>query len=146
MKIIEFIVPGIPRPQGRPRAGRRGKHASVYKDEKSRTSEQTFLSLCIQHRPDVPFTGAVNLKLKFVFPRPKNHFGTGRNNAVLKESAKWISHTKTPDLDNLVKLVADSFNGIFWEDDKQIDNLTAEKRYGNPPRTVVLIMAETKDV
>ena len=54
--------------------------------------------------------------------RPKNHYRTGKYADQIKE--KWItlSHTKKPDIDNLVKFVMDSLSGIngFFLDDNQI--------------------------
>tara|TARA_R110000823_G_scaffold207725_1_gene338250 strand:+ start:245 stop:436 length:192 start_codon:yes stop_codon:yes gene_type:complete len=51
-------------------------------------------------------------------------------------------HTKTPDVDNLAKFVADSFNTHFYKDDSQIIELKAEKYYvghGEKARTEVMI-------
>ena len=46
---------------------------------------------------------------------------------------------KKPDIDNLIKLVADSLPG-FYKDDRQIVMVNAKKLYcaeGDSPRTVV---------
>lgn len=50
-----------------------------------------------------------------------------------------ISPTGKPDIDNVVKLVADSLNGIMWHDDAQIVRLVAEKRYAAEPETVITV-------
>ena len=38
----------------------------------------------------------------------------------VKVTMKWYRATKTGDLDNRTKIVADSLNGIVWADDSQI--------------------------
>ena len=44
-----------------------------------------------------PFTGPLKLEVTFFFPRPKGHFGTGKNAGILKATAplfhfnSWIS-------------------------------------------------------
>ena len=38
--------------------------------------------------------------------------------------------TVKPDLDNVVKLIGDALNGIAWNDDQQIVQVAAGKKYG----------------
>ena len=71
-------------------------------------------------------------------PRPKAHYGTGRNVGRLKESAP-LHHVKTPDLDNLKKFVLDVLNEIVWRDDSQIVQLSGAKEYSENPRTEIII-------
>lgn len=95
----------------------------------SKRDKADFLAKCMNNRPNKPIKTAVSVKLEFYFVRPKSHFGTGKNSGKLKMSAPAF-HIKTPDLDNLVKFVLDSLNGVFYEDDRQINNLLAWKGYG----------------
>ena len=44
-----------------------------------------------------------------------------------------ISHTKKPDLDNLVKLVLDAYNGVLYDDDSQIISRSLSKMYSLTP-------------
>ena len=77
----------------------------------------------------------------FYFNRPKSHFRTGKYTYLLRDDAP-TQHTKKPDIDNLVKFVADSFNTHFYKDDSQIVELKAEKYYisqGEQARTEVMI-------
>lgn len=73
--------------------------------------------------------GAVSLSLVFVRPRPKGHFGTGRNAGVLKSSAPEYP-TARPDVLKLARAVEDSCSGVLWVDDSQVVRLQAEKRWG----------------
>ena len=77
----------------------------------------------------------------FYFNRPKSHYRTGKYSYLLRDDAP-THHTKTPDVDNLAKFVADSFNTHFYKDDSQIVELKAEKYYisqGEQARTEVMI-------
>jgi len=72
--------------------------------------------------------GPVRLSTVFYFVRPKCHYGSGANAAVLKGTAP-VSHTGFPDLDKLVRCLADSLTGVIWVDDSQVCDLIAEKRW-----------------
>ena len=52
---------------------------------------------------------------------------------------------KKPDIDNILKCVADSLNTIAYDDDKQIVHMDIEKYYGEEPRTEV-ILKEREDI
>ncbi len=86
-------------------------------------------------------TGPLNVALAFYFRRPKSHYRTGKNKYMLKDNAPE-QHVSTPDLDNLVKFVCDSYNNHFYKDDSQIVEIRAEKHYieiNDFPRTEVMI-------
>lgn len=75
--------------------------------------------------------GPVQLRVEFVFPRPKSHFGSGRNAGALKAGAPEYM-TRAPDVDKLVRAIGDSLSGIVIRDDAQISHVNAWKRYGEP--------------
>lgn len=79
--------------------------------------------------------GPVQCQLNFTLPRPKSHFGTGRNADRLKPNVPdW--HGKKPDADNLAKAVMDAMSAAgVWQDDAQVSDLRVTKQYG--PRTGV---------
>lgn len=52
-----------------------------------------------------------------------------------------ISHTSTPDLDNIVKCVADGLIHTVYADDKQIVSIKAQKRYCRPERGPALYVS-----
>lgn len=51
------------------------------------------------------------------------------------------SPTKKPDADKLLRAVLDSLTGIAYEDDAQVVRVIAEKQYGSPESTVVMVRA-----
>ena len=50
-----------------------------------------------------------------------------------------IMPTKRPDVDNVIKCVADGLNGIAWRDDSQIVSVLANKFYSTRPRVEIEI-------
>ena len=81
---------------------------------------------------DWDINAAISLRCEFVFPRPLSHYGTGKNATKLKPSAPRY-HVKTPDVDKLVRGVADSIGDavarVLLNNDSQIVSIYAAKRY-----------------
>lgn len=46
-----------------------------------------------------------------------------------REAIEWGWMAQKPDVDNAIKGVLDSCNGIIWKDDKQVASISAFKRY-----------------
>ena len=131
---ITFFIPGDPRPhlRHRDRAGGRGKYDPSAKDK------EAFLYLAKKYAPKKPIKGPIEMILHFAMKRPKSHYGTGRNSWKLKLSASG-SYVAKPDLGNLVKLVEDALNGVFYVDDAQIWSTDAMKAYRDEPGTMVIM-------
>ena len=58
------------------------------------------------------------------------HYGTGRNADKLKDSAPK-RHTTSWDVDNAMKFILDSMNGVFFRDDRQIYTARITKAYSS---------------
>jgi len=63
--------------------------------------------------------GPVFVVAEFGFPRPKGHYGTGRNCCTVRPSAP-ICHSQAPDIDKLLRAVLDSMTGVVFRDDSQV--------------------------
>jgi crossover junction endodeoxyribonuclease RusA len=78
-----------------------------------------------------PYTGPVAVVASFFLPRPLKHYGTGRNDGIIKPGAPVYIQAK-PDID---KLIRSTFDGLttagVWGDDNQVARITATKRYVN---------------
>ena len=48
------------------------------------------------------------------------------------------THTRKPDLDNMIKYILDCGNKILWHDDAEIYKITASKCWSKTPRTEIL--------
>ncbi len=126
--ITEFFVLGAPKPQGRPRAFKRGNHAAVYSPSTEWKESVKYAAAKL----DKIEAEALEVNLEFFFSRPKSHYRSGKNSHLLKDSAPKY-HTKKPDVDNLAKCILDACQdaGLF-KDDSAIVGLTIEKFYIDP--------------
>lgn len=135
MLTTEITVKGKPIAKARPRFARAGKYVKTYNAQES--EEGKFLLLAIEQINKV-HKGPIELYMTFFMPRPKSHYGTGKNEGKLKKSAP-LYHTSKPDIDNLIKFPLDVLNEVAWEDDRQIIYIQAVKRYSDNPKTQILI-------
>lgn len=55
-----------------------------------------------------------------------------------------IRPTKKPDMDNVIKIIADSLNKIAYRDDTQIVDCQVRKFYSEKPRVEVMIQTIDK--
>lgn len=85
--------------------------------------------------------GAVDVKIRFWMPRPKSHYGTGRNADRIRPQYVDAEHITKPDLDKLARAVLDAITeerragritrrGVI-RDDSQVVRLEAVKNYGD---------------
>ena len=135
MNRICFEVLGIPVGKGRPRFYRRGKFMGTYTPDKTRNYEENFLSQALKFKPEIPLESDLSVSLIFFFPIPASF---SKAKKILANS-EMLFVSKKPDIDNLIKSVLDPLNGIFYNDDKQVVKVTAEKRYSMIPRIAVKI-------
>ena len=135
--MIEFIIKGKPKALKRHRSTRTGR---MY-DPSAKDKKQIWLQIA-KFKPKTALAGDIMIKLIFTMPRPKSHYRTGKFKHILKDGYEHIiNHTFKPDIDNLVKLIADTIQGQdrMIVDDSQICMLQAEKIYGETPMTEVII-------
>jgi Holliday junction resolvase RusA-like endonuclease len=133
--MITFFVPGTPVPKGSAKAYmKKGMRFPVVIQDNVE-KQKPWASLIgytaaqeVKGKQHNLFTGPVYLSLKFIFPRPKSHYGTGKNAATLKANAHEY-HTTKPDLDKLVRCVKDALTGIVWVDDSVVVFISAVKLY-----------------
>ena len=131
-----FFVPGIPVAKGSAKAfyNKKAGKIVVMQDNRSRQKPwASMISYTAQESGVQIVDGPVVLSLTFNMPRPKSHYGSGKNSAVLKLGSPTY-HTSVPDLDKLVRCVMDALTGIAWHDDKQVASIrTAKRYYGDGP-------------
>lgn len=132
-------IPGKPRPQGSLSLwrGSDGTERAKYPAEMVRHRNLVVGALAAAWGDQDPYPSAVEVKCLFMFARPKSHYRTGKNAAVLKDSApRWV--TTTPDVDKLLRLVGDALvvAGVL-RDDSQIALVSGSKRYQTRDETRV---------
>lgn len=132
---VDFFVPGVPAPQGSKRAVTRGREVVLIEMSKRVKPWRQAVATVASLHPPLPAGSPLHLVVTFRMPRPKAHYGTGRNAAVLKASAPSLV-ARTPDLDKLLRSTCDGLteSGLIG-DDSLIVAVTALKRYADGART-----------
>ncbi len=123
--MIRIHIDGLPVAQGSMRSvGKRMIHEN---HEKLETWRDLIAYQMLRYRGAFPRGTPVRLMCYFEFPRP----------ARSRDRAKW--KTTAPDLDKLVRAVADALTmAKVWDDDAQMVRLQATKAYGEPGVTIQL--------
>jgi len=128
-----FTVDGVPVPQGSMKGYVRGGHAVLTSDNPNlgawrqgvaERARQAMLGMAVCPEP-------VQVAIDFYLPRPRGHFGTGKNASTLRAGAPDV-HTKKPDVDKLARAILDGMTGIVFLDDAQVWALAMTKQYANP--------------
>jgi Holliday junction resolvase RusA-like endonuclease len=153
--IIDFITPGDPIAQPRPRAkvekfgwGRTAKFfARIYdceKDDPVIEYKKAVASSAIEKlgKDMEPLTCPIGVDIEFVMPRPKSLIW-------VKKPMPRCPCRDVPDIDNLAKAVLDALSKLVWRDDRQIFFLRVYKWYAagdETPHTRVKIKTTTEEV
>ena len=120
-----------------PVIGKNGRSFTPKYDPSSK-DKTDFLIQVRSQAPPTPMMGPVRVDATFYFIRPRSHYGTGKNEGVLKESAP-VYHTSKPDRDNCDKKCMDAMSKVFWHDDSQVCAGILLKLYSDQPRVVLSI-------
>ncbi len=149
-RMLQVMVLGDPKGQPRPRAAfiKKLNRVRIYDPGTAEGWKALVMQAVRPYLPKEPISigTAVSLELLFLMPRPKDHYGTGKNAGKTKVMAP-IAHTSKPDLDNLEKAVMDCLsNAGLWHDDNQVAKKTSEKRYVYPDERPGLKLRATWDV
>lgn len=137
---VKFTVQGEPKGKGRPRFNTKTGHAmtpvdtvnyeSLVKLEYGRQCEGMMFS------DDV----MLDMRIKAYYSIPKAV--SKKKKAMMLDGL--IRPTKKPDMDNVVKIIADSLNKIAYRDDTQIVDCQCRKFYSENPRVEVKILEIAK--
>ena len=129
---VEVEVAGLPAPQGSKVRTRYGMREASKAVGPWRDAVRTECQKVMGERP--PLGCPVVVHIEFRLPRPKNHFGSGRNAGIVKASSPLFPAGQ-PDLDKLCRAVLDGLTaGGAWNDDGQVVHLHASKDYADGTR------------
>lgn len=132
--MVRLIIPGEPKGKARPRFDSR--NGRTYTPADTKNYEKQIVAAYRQKYPRIAFPDeALDLRIKAFFGVPKSD--------SKKKAAQKLAHiirpTKKPDMDNIVKIVADALNGVAYHDDAQIVDCMVRKFYSRYPRVEILI-------
>ena len=136
---IEVVIDGEPVPQARPKMMRTGH---VYTPEKSRVYKEIVrvsAKQVMKGRP--PAKGPLLVTMVVCKSVPQSW-------SKKKQQAAYLDKVKPeakPDLDNYIKAVWDGCNGILWEDDGQVVQVRAEKKYSSKPCVIMKVYSAPKE-
>jgi Holliday junction resolvase RusA-like endonuclease len=147
MTFLTFKVPGAAVPKGSKRAVPIRKRdgatrIAVIEQPKVRDWEMqvreaaTYAALA--NGMTEPSNALVEVETLFTFPRPRSHYGTGRNAETLRASAP-AHHGVKPDVDKLARTILDGITGVVLTDDARVVRLLAWKEYGWPVAATITV-------
>ena len=141
---VKFVVYGEPQGKGRPRFGARYSAAAGRAFVNVRTPEKTVayenlvrLEYGIQtkgHRFDD--NAQLDMRILAFYSIPKS--ASKKKKGMMASGI--LRPTKKPDMDNVVKIIADSLNQVAYKDDTQIVDCQCRKYYSEEPRVEVTII------
>lgn len=73
-----------------------------------------------QGLPPKPLDKPLALIITYFFPAPKKHTSTKKKAAEFEARGNWAFKTSSPDMDNLMKAVADAMNKVVFVDDSRV--------------------------
>lgn len=131
----KFTILGEPKGKGRPRFCRNTGHAITPKDTVNYETlvHMEYLEQCNELR--FPDDAMLDMRIKAYYSIPKSASKKKRASMLAGE----IRPTKKPDMDNVVKIIADALNQIAYRDDTQIVDCQCRKFYSENPRVEVTI-------
>ena len=131
---------GEPKGKGRPRFCRNTGHAITPKDTVNYETlvKMEYTQACGEQI--FPDNAMLDMRIKAYYSIPKSA-SKKRHAAMLSGD---IRPTKKPDMDNVIKIIADSLNKIAYRDDTQIVDCQVRKFYSEKPRVEVMIQTIDK--
>lgn len=126
-----FRVIGVPRPGGSKKGfvnPRTGRVVIVEDCKKTKSWRDSVVAAVRETYTGQPLAGPIRLNVTFYLPRPKGHYGSGKNSLFIKSSAPRYPTVK-PDRTKLLRSTEDALSKILWRDDTQIITGIVSKYY-----------------
>ena len=132
---VRFVVLGEPKGKGRPRfSTQTGRVFTPKQTVNYETLVHTeYMVQCEGFR--FPDDAMLDLRILTYYSIPKS----GSKKLKAQKLANIIRPTKKPDMDNVVKMVADALNQVAYKDDTQIVDCQVRKFFSEEPRGEVII-------
>lgn len=134
---MKFVVAGEPRGKGRPRVVRRQGFSRTFTPDETIAYENLIKVEYGIQTNHYKFSNAsfIEMRIDGYYPIPKS---VSKKRHAMMLSGELLP-AKKPDIDNIVKCIADSLNNIAYKDDTQIVVLKCYKHYSDDPRVEVTL-------
>lgn len=138
---VKFMVMGEPKGKGRPRFMPNTGRAVTPKDTVvyENLVRMEYMAQCHDYR--FPDGAMLDMRIIAYYSIPKSQ--TKKNKELMKN--QLLRPIKKPDMDNVVKIIADSLNQVAYRDDTQIVDCQCRKFYSENPRVEVIIKEAKTD-
>lgn len=122
---IDLTYRGPIVPKGRHRFS--SKNGAFHSDERTERAERDLVTCMRLAQPPgfQPLECELQLIIEIRYPVPRSWPKKRQADALVRR----IRPNRRPDVDNVVKLIADSGNRVLWVDDAQIASLAVERVY-----------------
>lgn len=136
VKQVRFTVLGEPKGKGRPRFSTQTGRAFTPKQTVNYETlvHTEYVVQCKGFR--FPDDAMLDMRILAYYSVPRS--ASKKRRALMLEGK--IRPTKKPDMDNVMKVVADSLNQVAYRDDTQIVDAQCRKFYSEKPRIEVTIL------
>lgn len=131
LQTMRFEVAGEVIGKGRPRFTRSGR---TYTPKKTLDYEKT-IKRAYLNKYTYLSKKSLRIKICAYLEVAKSHSKVKKQKMLANE----LQCTKKPDVDNIVKVVLDALNKVAYQDDTQVVELVAIKRWSNESRLKVII-------
>jgi len=136
---IELTIPGEPKGKQRPRAMRRGQFTGIYTPKKTVNYETYIKELFVIKYPDfMLLEGPLFLCFTAYLSIPTS---TSQKKKAMMLDGRIIPE-KSPDIDNILKIIMDGLESVAYKRDSQIAGCIIDKLYSDRPRLELRIHQE----
>lgn len=133
--MVRLHIPGEPQGKQRHRTTRSGH---TYTPDKTRQYEERVrLAYRLRYGDQMQWGGKIPLKMTVLAGYKIPESASKRTKCAMQKGD--IRPTKKPDADNVLKVIADSLNGLCYRDDAQIVDVEIHKYYTDQPGVTVWI-------
>lgn len=127
-KKLTLKIEGVAVAQSRPRFSYRDGYVRIYTAQKVMDYREIIREKALEEIKKQKWErtgGPIGVRIKEYREIPKS-FSKKKYELALSGEIRPVVK---PDVDNIAKAILDALNGVVWEDDKQIVNLSLEKHY-----------------
>lgn len=132
MIVSEFslTIPGTPTGKGRPRIAR----GRAYTPKETVAAEEAVRTEWFAKGCPTLGDGPITMTVRLRHSRPASHLL--KDGSLSKAGRRFATpHGQKPDVDNAIKLILDSLNGLAWKDDVQIIGAYIFREWGHEAST-----------